>query len=612
MKSSEKRERKATRFAYRSSPKTGVWRGWCGGTLTSVNDLPQCQRLQAYLHFVTGLVDALMESFPRNNFVTPLLTDLYEITMAYAYFREGRHLLPATFDLFFRKNPFQGEYTVFAGLTEVLHFVQEQFRFTAEHCAFIRQHEVFAEAEQLEAFLAFLQSDECSGQVVQLRALPEGSVCFPLEPLVRVDGPLAVCQLLETTLLTLVNFPSLVATNAARHRVAVGDRVQLVEFGLRRAQGPDGGMTASRYAYLGGFDATSNVMAAFTYGIPCRGTHAHAFVQSFVRPAQAPPVDAGASTERSALALLAYRYRDEIVDPALRQSFQLSAKAANESELEAFIAYAAAFPRAFLALVDTYDSLGSGVPNFLAVALALEHQGYKPLGIRIDSGDLAYISSQARRIFDVVKPGNKYIIFASSDIHEDTLYALKEQGHAIDAFGVGTHLVTCQKQPALGCVFKLVQVDQTPCIKVSEDPNKTTIPGRKRVYRLYGRDPSVSMIDLMMLDSEPEPQPGERILCCHPYEEHKRCYMTPSRVEEILHLRLINGTVMPEDALASTASDRDRLQLARRRCREQVQALRYDYKRPLNPTPYKVSVSAALFKLVHQLWLSELTIRELS
>jgi nicotinate phosphoribosyltransferase len=354
------------------------------------------------------------------------------------------------------------------------------------------------------------------------------------------------------------------------------------------------------------------VMAAFTYGIPCRGTHAHAFVQSFVRPAQAPPVDAGASTERSALALLAYRYRDEIVDPALRQSFQLSAKAANESELEAFIAYAAAFPRAFLALVDTYDSLGSGVPNFLAVALALEHQGYKPLGIRIDSGDLAYISSQARRIFDVVKPGNKYIIFASSDIHEDTLYALKEQGHAIDAFGVGTHLVTCQKQPALGCVFKLVQVDQTPCIKVSEDPNKTTIPGRKRVYRLYGRDPSVSMIDLMMLDSEPEPQPGERILCCHPYEEHKRCYMTPSRVEEILHLRLINGTVMPEDALASTASDRDRLQLARRRCREQVQALRYDYKRPLNPTPYKVSVSAALFKLVHQLWLSELTIRELS
>jgi nicotinate phosphoribosyltransferase len=388
--------------------------------------------------------------------------------------------------------------------------------------------------------------------------------------------------------------------------------VQLVEFGLRRAQGPDGGMTASRYAYLGGFDATSNVMAAFTYGIPCRGTHAHAFVQSFVRPAQAPPVDAGASTERSALALLAYRYRDEIVDPALRQSFQLSAKAANESELEAFIAYAAAFPRAFLALVDTYDSLGSGVPNFLAVALALEHQGYKPLGIRIDSGDLAYISSQARRIFDVVKPGNKYIIFASSDIHEDTLYALKEQGHAIDAFGVGTHLVTCQKQPALGCVFKLVQVDQTPCIKVSEDPNKTTIPGRKRVYRLYGRDPSVSMIDLMMLDSEPEPQPGERILCCHPYEEHKRCYMTPSRVEEILHLRLINGTVMPEDALASTASDRDRLQLARRRCREQVQALRYDYKRPLNPTPYKVSVSAALFKLVHQLWLSELTIRELS
>jgi nicotinate phosphoribosyltransferase len=549
-----------------------------------------------------------MVSFPRNNFITPLLTDLYEVTMAYVYFREGRHLLPATFELFFRKNPFQGEYTVFAGLTEVLRFVQEQFRFTEEHTAFLKSHEAFANTDQLDAFLAFLQSEACSGRSVQIRALPEGSVCFPLEPLLRVDGPLAVCQLLETTLLTLVNFPSLVATNAARHRVAVGERVQLIEFGLRRAQGPDGGMSASRYAYLGGFDGTSNVMAAYAYGIPCRGTHAHAFVQSFAEAGRLQDGETTASSWGTLLASLAHEYRERVIEPILRESFQVSAKAANGSELRAFIAYATAFPNAFLALVDTYDSLGSGIPNFLAVALALEHQGYKPLGVRIDSGDLAYISTQARRMFDAVNPGNKYMIFASSEIHEDTLYALKEQGHAIDAFGVGTHLVTCQKQPALGCVFKLVQVGQVPCIKVSEDPSKTTIPGRKRVYRLYGRDPTVCMIDLMMLETEPEPRPGERILCCHPFEEHKRCYMTPSRVEEILQPLSQDDSGAGEDAV----SDHERLRTARQRCLDQVRALRYDYKRPLNPTPYKVSVSAALFELVHQLWLSELAIRDLS
>ena len=552
-----------------------------------------------------------MAPFPSNPFVTPLLTDLYQITMAYAYFREGRHLMPATFDLFFRRNPFQGEYTVFAGLADVLRYLQHAFQFTEQHIEYIRRHPSFAGADQLEPFLAFLLSETCTARAVQMRALDEGAVCFAGVPLLRVDGPLAVCQLLETTLLTLVNYSTLVATNAARHRVAAGERVQLVEFGLRRAQGPDGGMRAARYAYLGGFDATSNVMAGLAYGIPTRGTHAHSFVQSYSGaeqqwqpPSNGPTADAS----RAAFEARVRQIRDEVVHPVLMHQFQVSAQSSNESELAAFVAYALAFPDAFLVLVDTYDTLTSGVPNFLAVALALEQAGHPPLGIRIDSGDLAHISMEARRMFKAVAPASAYRIFASSDLNEDTLYALREQGHSIDAFGIGTHLVTCLKQPALGCVYKLVQVMHSPRIKVSEEPSKTTVPGRKRVFRLFGKDRAQPMIDLMMLEEEEAPQVDQRTLCCHPFEEHKRCYMTPAHVEEILRPVWADGGIVPE----VDGDDAELLQRARARCAAQVRALRYDYKRPLNPTPYKVSVTESLFRLIHQLWLNEAPIRELS
>eukprot|EP00166_Cyanidium_caldarium_P002079 ctg_2109.g551 len=214
-------------------------------------------------------------------------------------------------------------------------------------------------------------------------------------------------------------------------------------------------MRAARYAYLGGFDATSNVMAGLAYGIPTRGTHAHSFVQSYSGAElqwQQPPPSNGptADASRAAFEARVRQIRDEVVHPVLMHQFQVSAQSSNESELAAFVAYALAFPDAFLALVDTYDTLTSGVPNFLAVALALEQGGHPPLGIRIDSGDLAHISMEARRMFKAVAPASTYRIFASSDLNEDTLYALREQGHSIDAFGIGTHLVTCLKQPALG------------------------------------------------------------------------------------------------------------------------------------------------------------------
>uniref|UniRef100_A0A7C8YSY3 nicotinate phosphoribosyltransferase n=1 Tax=Opuntia streptacantha TaxID=393608 RepID=A0A7C8YSY3_OPUST len=215
---------------------------------------------------------------PTNPMVNPLLTDLYQYTMAYAYWKAGKHNERAVFDLFFRRSPFSGEYTVFAGLEECIRFIAN-FKFTAEDIDFLRSA---LPGRCEEGFLDYLRLVDCSE--VEVYAIPEGSVVFPKVPLIRVEGPVAVAQLLETTLVNLVNYASLVATNAARHRRVAGNSKTLLEFGLRRAQGPDGGMSASRYCYMGGFDATSNVAAGSLFGIPVKGTHSHAFVSSFMSP----------------------------------------------------------------------------------------------------------------------------------------------------------------------------------------------------------------------------------------------------------------------------------------------------------------------------------------
>jgi nicotinate phosphoribosyltransferase len=277
----------------------------------------------------------------------------------------------------------------------------------------------------------------------------------------RIEGPIFKTQLLETTLLTLVNFASLVATNAARFRAATAADKTLLEFGLRRAQGPDGGLSASKYCYLGGFDGTSNVLAGKLYGIPVKGTHAHAYVSAYECMNDLTERDLAdrLSHERRPFADLCLKYLQEL-GPALR----ILPEETNKGELAAFVSYAIAFPTNFLALVDTYDVLKSGLPNFLAVARALHECSYQAVGLRLDSGDLAYLSLEVRaRFIETVKLFNisyfeHFNIVASNDINEDTLVSLEKQGHAIDSFGIGTHLVTCQKQPALGCVFKLVEV----------------------------------------------------------------------------------------------------------------------------------------------------------
>ncbi|KAJ4873571.1 Nicotinate phosphoribosyltransferase 1 [Raphanus sativus] len=539
---------------------------------------------------------------PTNPMVTPLLNDLYQFTMAYAYWKAGKQSERSVFDLYFRKNPFGGEYTIFAGLEECIKFLAN-FTLTDQEIDFVRHSLPCCE----EAFCDYLRGLDCSD--IEVYAISEGSVVFPKVPLLRIEGPVAVVQLLETPFLNLINYASLVATNAARHRFVAGKSKLLLEFGARRAQGPDGAISASKYCYLGGFDATSNVAAGRLFGIPLRGTHSHAFVSSFMS-------------------------LDEIVDKALRSSdgkttcedfvslvqtclskIQKSSALSgifsetNKSELAAFTSYALAFPSAFLALVDTYDVMKSGIPNFCAVALALNELGYKAVGIRLDSGDLAYLSTEARKFFCGVERElnvsdfGKMIITASNDLNEETVDALNKQGHEVDAFGIGTNLVTCYSQAALGCVFKLVEINKQPRIKLSEDVTKVSIPCKKRTYRLFGKE-GYPLVDIMTGENEPPPKVGERLLCRHPFNESKRAYVVPQRVEELLKCYWRGNAGEAREEL-------EPLKEIRSRCIKQLENMRPDHMRRLNPTPYKVSVSAELYDFIHNLWLNEAPVGEL-
>lgn len=366
-----------------------------------------------------------------------LLTDLYQVTMAYGYWQQGRQDEEAVFNLFFRRLPFRGGYAVAAGLAPVVEYLRG-FRFVPDDLAYLATL-AGADGEPLfdPAFLDYLGAMEFA---CDLDAVPEGTVVFAHEPLVRVKGPIIQAQLLETALLNLINSNTLFATKAARIvEAAQGDPV--LEFGLRRAQGIDGGLTASRAAFIGGCSATSNVLAGKLFGIPVRGTHAHSWVMSF------------------------------------------------DSELAAFEAYAEAMPNNCVFLVDTYDTL-EGVRNAARVGRELRERGHELLGIRLDSGDLAYLSVEARRILDEAGfPEAR--IYASNDLDERLIEGLKRQGARITVWGVGTKLATAYDQPALGGVYKLSAVrapggEWEDRIKLSENPAKRSIPGLLQVRR-YSR-----------------------------------------------------------------------------------------------------------------------------
>ncbi|CAF0858995.1 unnamed protein product [Rotaria sordida] len=540
----------------------------------------------------------LMSSEQQSSVVQPLLTDLYQISMAYAYWKPNKHQELATFDLYFRKNPFGGEYTLFAGLDECLKFVRD-YKFHSSDIEYLRASlPSYIESEFFD-YLSTLNMND-----IKIYAVPEGTVVFPRLPLMRIEGPVIKTQLIETTLLTLVNYASLVATNAARFRSAIGADKTLLEFGLRRAQGPDGGLSASKYCYLGGFDGTSNLLAGKLYGIPVKGTHAHAYVSSYesMDDLSERELCDRITGQRRPFADLCLQYLN-VIGPVLK----ILPDETNKGELAAFISYAIAFPTNFLALVDTYDVLKSGVPNFLAVARALHECNYQAVGLRIDSGDLAYLSLEVRAKFhEISKKLNlpymeHFTIVASNDINEDTLVSLEKQGHSIDSFGIGTHLVTCQKQPALGCVYKLVELAGSPRIKISQDIEKVTIPGRKNLFRFYGHD-GKALCDLLTRIDEPEPQAAVRMLSRHPFSEQKRAYVTPTSVRSLYNLYWADGEI--KYSLPT-------LKQIRTYVREQINELRKDHKRDLNPTPYKVSVSDDLFQFMHKLWMKNVPIGEL-
>lgn len=385
-----------------------------------------------------------------------LLTDLYQLTMAYGYWKQGRADRQAVFHLFFRSCPFRGGYVISAGLETAVKFLRN-FRFTSDDVAFLETIKGNDGRAIFDgAFLKYLSELELS---VDVDAIPEGTVVFPHEPLLRIRGPILQCQLLETALLNILNFQSLVATKASRIVMAAqGDSV--LEFGLRRAQGIDGAMSASRAAFIGGCTATSNVLAGKTFGIPVRGTHAHSWVMSF------------------------------------------------ETELEAFSSYAEAMPNNCVFLVDTYDTL-QGVRNAIKVGQHLRTFGHEMVGIRLDSGDLASLSIEARRLLDAAGFRDAAIV-ASNDLDERLIQSLKLQHAAVNIWGVGTKLVTAFDQPALGGVYKLGAMqtesgDWRPTMKLSEQPIKTSTPGILQVRRYFSaRGPAAAdMIfsELLPLDS---------------------------------------------------------------------------------------------------------------
>lgn len=365
-------------------------------------------------------------------------TDLYQLTMAYGYWKQSLHQRKAVFHLFFRRHPFGGNYTMAAGLALAADFLQH-FRYSAEEVQYLGRLKG-ADGKPLfeESFLHYLQRLRFTGQV---DAIPEGTLVHPHQPLLRIEAPLAQAQLVETGLLTLINFSSLIATKARRiTQAAQGDPV--LEFGLRRAQGLDGGLTASRAAYIGGCAATSNVWAGQLLNIPVKGTHAHSWVMVY------------------------------------------------ESELDAFREYARALPNNCVLLVDTYDTV-EGVEHAIQVGKELRQSGHELLGLRLDSGDLGALSQEARRRLDAAGFPDTQIV-ASNDLDEHKIDQLKAAGAPITTWGVGTRLATASDQPALGGVYKLAALENEAGewdfkIKLSEQAIKTSNPGRQQVRRFLDK-----------------------------------------------------------------------------------------------------------------------------
>lgn len=372
-----------------------------------------------------------------------LLTDFYQLTMAQGYCQKGK-TENAVFDLFYRENPSNNGYAIYAGLEQIIEFV-ENLSFKEDDISYLRTQGFD------EKFLDYLRNFKFTGDIY---SVPEGSVVFPNEPLLKVEAPILQAQLLETPLLNFINHQALIATKSARiNEAAQGKNV--LEFGLRRAHGPDAGIYGARAAVIGGCAGTSNVLAGKKFGVKVSGTHAHSWVMTF------------------------------------------------DSELEAFRTYAENFPDSAILLVDTYDTLKSGVPNAIKVFKEMKEKGIESdlYGIRLDSGDLAYLSKEARKMLDQAGFEDAVIV-ASNNLDENIITSLNLQGAQIDLYGVGTKLITSYDCPAFGAVYKLSEYDDQPKIKLSDNIKKMTNPGNKRLIRIYDKESGKIRADLITLKQE--------------------------------------------------------------------------------------------------------------
>ncbi len=460
-----------------------------------------------------------------------MMTDLYQLTMMYGYYRFGMTKNEAVFDLFFRQRD-NSAYAIMAGTESVIDYINN-LRFDKEDIDYLRSLNLFN-----EGFLEELSRLRFTGEIY---GMPEGSVVFPYEPLIRVRAPIMQAQLVETALLNLVNHQTLIATKAARVvYAAAGDVV--MEFGLRRAQGPDAGVYGARAAMIGGCTGTSNVLTGQLFGVDVMGTHAHSWVMSF------------------------------------------------PTELDAFRAYAEIFPTSCMLLVDTYDTLHSGVPNAITVFDELKAKGCKPIGIRLDSGDLAYLSKRARAMLD--EAGYPEVkICASGDLDETVIRDLKAQGARIDTWGVGTKLITSLDCPALGGVYKLaaevINGVIIPKIKLSENVVKMTNPGYKKVFRLYNKRNGMALADLIALEGETidETKP---LRIYHPEQRYKSKLLTDFAVREMLVPLFVDGKQVYTLPTMAEIQEYEKTELA---------TFWEESKRLLNPHVYKVDLSNKLYEL---------------
>ena len=459
---------------------------------------------------------------------SPLLTDLYELTMMAGYHEKEMHEKNAVFDLFFRKNPYEGSYAVFAGLEPALTYLP-RLRFSNEDIRYLAGLRIFK-----KGFLDYLADFRFRCRVT---APLEGTVMFANEPLLTVEGNLAEAQLVETALLNLINFQTLVATKAARISTVAGN-AEVLEFGLRRAHGPDGGLGAARAACIGGVRSTSNVWAGQVFGIPIRGTHAHSWIMTF------------------------------------------------PDELSAFRAYADCFPNSCILLIDTYDTLKSGLPNALIVAQELRDKGHEIIGVRLDSGDLAYLSKKGREAFDREGFPTARIV-ASSELDEFIIDSIRNEGGKVDIYGVGTKLATCAGEGggALGGVYKLVRIGEEPKMKVTSDMTKATLPDRKKILRVIDPQEKFEM-DVLALPDE-NLKPGDIVYNPVSPEEKKRI-PEKGRLEEIRRTVMENGgIIMPFPPLTESAEF----------CRSQLRRLPEGSLRLKNPHRYKVAMSRGIHDL---------------